>query len=136
MLDNNFFCFIISSIVLDLRLIGKGFSAGKKLCDFLGVSFLSKLAFRNRERNPLKVGKRCSQENKNSVLDDIKGTSDCQVLSVDGACQHRDYLSFNSCVSAISIDTGQILEVEIITQYFHIRSKSNSQSVEHICAND
>ncbi|GFU72820.1 hypothetical protein TNCV_2782851 [Trichonephila clavipes] len=28
----------------------KGFSAGKKLCAFLGLPFLSKLAFRNQEK--------------------------------------------------------------------------------------
>ncbi|GFX02196.1 CCHC-type domain-containing protein [Trichonephila clavipes] len=43
-------CLINSSIVLGLRIIGKGFSAGKKLCAFLGLPFLSKLAFRNQER--------------------------------------------------------------------------------------
>ncbi|GFU31372.1 CCHC-type domain-containing protein [Trichonephila clavipes] len=42
-------CLINSSIVLGLRIIGKGFSAGKKLCAFLGLPFLSKLAFRNQE---------------------------------------------------------------------------------------
>ncbi|GFU79184.1 CCHC-type domain-containing protein [Trichonephila clavipes] len=55
-------CLINSSIVLGLRIIGKGFSAGKKLCAFLGLPFLSKLAFRNQERKLLKATERVAQE--------------------------------------------------------------------------
>ncbi|GFT33742.1 uncharacterized protein TNCV_4382621 [Trichonephila clavipes] len=61
-------CLINSSIVLGLRIIGKGFSAGKKLCAFLGLPFLSKLAFRNQERKLLKATERVAQENINAAL--------------------------------------------------------------------
>ncbi|GFU81352.1 hypothetical protein TNCV_3723101 [Trichonephila clavipes] len=44
-------CLINSSIVLGLRIIGKGFSAGKKLCAPRFAPFLSKLAFRNQKEN-------------------------------------------------------------------------------------
>ncbi|GFT11878.1 hypothetical protein TNCV_1923871 [Trichonephila clavipes] len=54
---------INSSVVLGLGIIGKGFSAGKKLCAFLGLPFLSKLAFRNQERKLLKATERIAQEN-------------------------------------------------------------------------
>ncbi|GFT20072.1 hypothetical protein TNCV_4994531 [Trichonephila clavipes] len=59
---------INSSIVLGLRIIGKGFSDGKKLCAFLGLPFLSKLAFRNQERKLLKATERVAQENINAAL--------------------------------------------------------------------
>ncbi|GFW40506.1 hypothetical protein TNCV_2834141 [Trichonephila clavipes] len=68
-------CLINSSIVLGLRIIGKGFSAGKKLCTFLGLPFLSKLAFRNQERKLLKATERDAQENINTALSEIKGSN-------------------------------------------------------------
>ncbi|GFY64724.1 hypothetical protein TNIN_348921 [Trichonephila inaurata madagascariensis] len=46
---------------LGLRIIGKGFSSGKKLCAFLGLPLLSKLTFRNQERKKLKVTERVAQ---------------------------------------------------------------------------
>ncbi|GFV72023.1 hypothetical protein TNCV_2459561 [Trichonephila clavipes] len=82
-------CLINSSIVLGLRIIGKGFSAGKKLCAFLGLPFLSKLAFRNQERKLLKATERVAQENINSALSEIKGSNNFTKcgISIDGTLQ-------------------------------------------------
>ncbi|GFT23509.1 CCHC-type domain-containing protein [Trichonephila clavipes] len=100
-------CLINSSIVLGLRIIGKGFSAGKKLCAFLGLPFLSKLAFRNQERKLLKATERVAQENINAALSEIKGSNSFTKcgISIDGTWQRRGYSSLNGCVSAISVDT-------------------------------
>ncbi|GFT62795.1 uncharacterized protein TNCV_1698231 [Trichonephila clavipes] len=38
-------------------------------------------------------------------------------------------------VSAISVDTGKILDIEVMTQYCHICAKGNSQSSKHVCSN-
>ncbi|GFV64155.1 uncharacterized protein TNCV_3206631 [Trichonephila clavipes] len=106
-------CLIDSSIVLGLRIIGKGFSAGKKLCAFLGLPFLSKLAFRNQERKLLKATERVAQENINAALSEIKGSNSFTKcgISIDGTWQRRGYSSLNGCVSAISVDTGKILDI-------------------------
>ncbi|GFX80897.1 hypothetical protein TNCV_1908901 [Trichonephila clavipes] len=53
----------------------KGFSADKKLYAFLGLPFLSKLAFRNQERKLLKVTERVAQEKINAALGEIKGSN-------------------------------------------------------------
>ncbi|GFT36178.1 uncharacterized protein TNCV_4778151 [Trichonephila clavipes] len=37
--------------------------------------------------------------------------------------------------SAISVDTGKILDIEVMTQYCHICAKGNSQSTKHVCSN-
>ncbi|GFY60255.1 uncharacterized protein TNIN_500131 [Trichonephila inaurata madagascariensis] len=90
-------CLRNSSIVLGLR---KGFSAGKKLCAFLGLRFLSKLAFRNQERKLLKATERVAQENLNAALSEIKGSNSftkCGIL-IDGTWQRRVYSSLNGCV--------------------------------------
>ncbi|GFX79949.1 CCHC-type domain-containing protein [Trichonephila clavipes] len=96
-------CLINSSIVWGLRIIGKGFSAGKKLCAFLGLPFLSKLAFRNQERKLLKATERVAQENINAALSEIKGSNSFTKcgISIDGTWQRRGYSSLNGCVSAI-----------------------------------
>ncbi|GFU22754.1 uncharacterized protein TNCV_105711 [Trichonephila clavipes] len=92
-------CLINSSIVLGLRIIGKGFSAGKKLCAFLGLPFLSKLAFRNQERKLLKASERVAQENINAALSEIKGSNSFTKcgISIDGTWQRRGYSSLNGC---------------------------------------
>ncbi|GFU62523.1 CCHC-type domain-containing protein [Trichonephila clavipes] len=131
-------CLINSSIVLELRIIGKVFSAGKKLCAFLGLPFLSKLAFRYQERKLLKATERVAQENINSALSEIKGSNSFTKcgISIDGTWQRRGYSSLNGCVSALSVDTGKILDIEVMMQYCHICAKGNSQSSKHVCSND
>ncbi|GFT20922.1 CCHC-type domain-containing protein [Trichonephila clavipes] len=122
---------------MNLKIIGKGFSAGKKLCAFLGLPFLSKLAFRKKERKLLKATERVAQENINAALSEIKGSNSFTKcgISIDGTWQRRGYSSLNGCVSAISVDTGKILDIEVMTQYCHICAKGNSQSSKHVCSN-
>nr|XP_042909898.1 uncharacterized protein LOC122271719 [Parasteatoda tepidariorum] len=71
-----------------------------------------------------------------SALDEVMGSRDVAKcgISVDGTWQRRGYSSLNGCVSAISIDTGKILDVEVMSQYCRICSKGNKSS-DHICAN-
>ena len=45
-----------------------------------------------------------------------KGSSDIGV-SVDGTWQRRGYTSMNGVITAISIDIGQIVDVEIMSRY-------------------
>ncbi|GFX15362.1 uncharacterized protein TNCV_3302911 [Trichonephila clavipes] len=109
----------------------------QKLCAFLGLPFLSKLAFRNQERKLLKATERVAQENINAALNEIKGSNSFTKcgISIDGTWQRRGYSSLNGCVSAISVDTGKILDIEVMTQYCHICAKGNSQSSKHVCSN-
>ncbi|GFY02777.1 uncharacterized protein TNCV_3506571 [Trichonephila clavipes] len=65
--------------------------------------------------------------------------------SISGLCPHMNlkckncsfflFSSLNGCVSAISVDTGKILDIEVMTQYCHICAKGNSQSSKHVCSN-
>ncbi|GFY62546.1 hypothetical protein TNIN_81221 [Trichonephila inaurata madagascariensis] len=82
----NVSCLLNSSIVLGLRIIRKGFSAGKKLCAFLGLTLMSKLAFRNQERKLLKVTERVAQKNINAASGEIKGSNNFTKcgISIDG----------------------------------------------------
>ncbi|GFY07949.1 uncharacterized protein TNCV_2579811 [Trichonephila clavipes] len=101
------------------------------------LPFLSKLAFRNQERKLLKATERVAQENINAALSEIKGSNSFTKcgISIDGTWQRRGYSSLNGCVSAISVDTGKILDIEVMTQYCHICAKGNSQLSKHVCLN-
>ena len=46
----------------------------------------------------------------------IRGVADI-VVSVDGTWQKRGYTSLNGAVVAISIDIGQIVDLEILIRY-------------------
>ncbi|GFU82325.1 uncharacterized protein TNCV_4148921 [Trichonephila clavipes] len=103
-------CLINSSIVLGLRIIGKGF----QLCYvLLGLPFSSKLAFRNQERKLLKATERVAQENINAALSEIKGSNSFTKcgISIDGTWQRRGYSSLNGC------------------------RERHSQSSKHVCSN-
>ncbi|GFT17760.1 CCHC-type domain-containing protein [Trichonephila clavipes] len=117
-------CLINSSIFGGLRIIGKGFSAGKKLCAFLGLPFLSKLAFRNQERKLLKATERVAQENINAALSEIKGSNSFTKcgISIDGTWQRRGYSSLNGCGSAGNM--------EVVGAY-RIFERSNVRNVQY-----
>ncbi|GBL96020.1 hypothetical protein AVEN_199980-1 [Araneus ventricosus] len=110
-------------IVYGLRLIGRGFSAAEKLCSTLKLPSLSKMAYRSPEKRILlsvtEVAKKtmatAAQEVK--YLKTSKGNVTRRGVSVDGTWQRPGYNSLNGCVSVLSIDTGKILDVEIMSQY-------------------
>ncbi|GFV58845.1 uncharacterized protein TNCV_1260721 [Trichonephila clavipes] len=39
------------------------------------------------------------------------------LLKVDGTWQRRGYTSMNGCVAAISVDTGKVLDIEVMSSY-------------------
>ena len=39
-------------------------------------------------------------------------------VSVDGTWKKRGFTSFNGCVAAISIDTGTILDLEVMSRFY------------------
>ncbi|GFU19343.1 uncharacterized protein TNCV_3032611 [Trichonephila clavipes] len=62
----------------------------------------------------------------------LKKSKTCDVL-VDATWQRRGHMSLNSCVSAISIDTGKILDLEVMTQYCKMCELNGK--CEHVCSN-
>lgn len=133
-------------IVLGLRLIGRGYCAGKKLCSTLCLPFLSKCSFRSQEKTLLRIVESCAQENMTTASREVallKEVSNSKItkcgVSVDGTWQRRGYSSLNGCVSVISIDTGKVLDVEILSQFCRIcqtkTSRHSGNNNEHICAN-
>ncbi|GFX47120.1 transposable element Tcb1 transposase [Trichonephila clavipes] len=58
---------------------------------------------------------------------------------MDGTWQKRGYSSHNGCVSCISIDTGKVLDIEIMSHFCRMCSKKakvpDAASNAHVCCN-
>ncbi|GFW02128.1 uncharacterized protein TNCV_4854681 [Trichonephila clavipes] len=97
-----------------MRQIGKCFSAGFKLCGTLNLPRLSKTAYTNHENKLMLVNYQCKKllvlhPTKNKIVE-------CGIL-VDGTWQRRGYSSMNGCVAALSVDTGKVVDIEIMSSY-------------------
>ncbi|GFS72234.1 uncharacterized protein TNCV_2442691 [Trichonephila clavipes] len=104
--------FLNTLLVFGLRLIGRGFTAGKKLCT-LNLPYISKNTFRAHELM-LEAVQLCSEENMKAASKEVQNFKKSTTfgVSVDGSWQRRGHLSLNGCVSVISIDTGKILDLD------------------------
>ncbi|GFV95998.1 uncharacterized protein TNCV_2096661 [Trichonephila clavipes] len=128
--------------VYGLRLIGRGVSAGRKLCAVLNLPpFLSKLAFRQQEKKTLlsaafSIGEKIMNDAAKGIRQlkkSIHGIVNCGV-SVDGTWQRRGFSSLNGCVSAISVDTGKIIDFETLSQFCRkCNSRTEQQNVKLQC---
>lgn len=129
--------------VFGLRLLGKGFTAAKKLCSTLNMPVLSKFSFRELEKKIKNATTFCAKESMNKAAAEVKDVRKnkskiikCGV-SVDGSWQKRGYSSLNGYVSAISIETGKVLDIETLSQFCRIcqRFKNAKGSHESSIAN-
>ncbi|GFV36897.1 uncharacterized protein TNCV_4766951 [Trichonephila clavipes] len=114
-------------LVFGLRLIGRGFTAGKKLLCTLNLPCISKNTFRAHELKLLEVVQLCSEENMKAASKEVqnfKKITTCGV-SVDDTWQRS--------VSVISIDTETILDLEVMTQYCKMCELNVKR--EHVCSN-
>ncbi|GFT06122.1 uncharacterized protein TNCV_1595391 [Trichonephila clavipes] len=107
--------------VWGMRIIGKGHSSSKKLCASLNIPSVSKAAYKSCEKKLLNVASVVSKNAMIEASDEIrklKNTSDvaeCGV-SVDGTWQRRGHSSLNGCVAVLSIDTGKVVDLEVMSK--------------------
>ncbi|GBM30414.1 hypothetical protein AVEN_221005-1 [Araneus ventricosus] len=128
-------CSLNTLLVFGLRLMGRGFSAGMKLLCTLNLPYVCKKTFRIHELKLLEAVKYSCEENMKAAskeVQNLKKTTTCGV-SVDGTWQRRGHISLNGCVSVISIDTGKILDLEVMTQY--CKMCEMNIKCDHECSN-
>ncbi|GFW30735.1 uncharacterized protein TNCV_4088551 [Trichonephila clavipes] len=127
----------------------KGFSRAFKLCSTLNSPRLTKTAYKNQEAKLLKVVQEIAEESmvkaaaeivekkQNLSFDIVKWD-----ISVGGTWQRRGYTSMNGCVAAISVDTGKVLDIEVMSSYCPTckklqtmprNSEYESSKADHIC---
>ncbi|GFV49484.1 uncharacterized protein TNCV_4544671 [Trichonephila clavipes] len=107
-----------------MRQIGKGFSAGFKLFDTLNLPRLSKTAYTNHENKLMSVISEVSELSMQKAASELlvlhptkNKILECGIY-VDGTWQRRGYSSMNGCVAALSVDTGKVVDIEIMSSYF------------------
>ncbi|GFU82537.1 uncharacterized protein TNCV_4869201 [Trichonephila clavipes] len=94
------------------------FSAGFKLCGTLNLPRLSKTAYTNHENKLMLVNYQCKKAaSELLVLHPTKNKIVECGISVDGTWQRRGYSSMNGCVAALSVDTGKVVDIEIMSSY-------------------
>ncbi|XP_068750970.1 uncharacterized protein [Montipora capricornis] len=114
-------------IVYSMRTLGKGHTGAKKFCSLMNMP---PPPAPNNYAKISKVITTCLQsiakERMSKAAEEIrilKGQNDPPVnepvgcgVSFDGTWQKRGFSSRNGCVTAISIDTGKVLDVEALSQ--------------------
>ncbi|GFU94654.1 uncharacterized protein TNCV_732901 [Trichonephila clavipes] len=105
----------------------KGFAGAFKFCSTLNLPRLTKTAYKNQEAKLLKVVQVVQEVAEESMIKAATEIVEKQQnlssdivkcgISVDGTWQRRGYTSMNGCVAAISVDTGKVLDIEVMSSY-------------------
>ncbi|GFV68948.1 CCHC-type domain-containing protein [Trichonephila clavipes] len=84
----------------------------------------SQTAYKNQEEKLLKVVQEVAEESiikaATEIVEKKQNLSSNIVkcgISVDGTWQRRGYTSMNGCVAAITVDTGKMLDIEVMSSY-------------------
>jgi hypothetical protein len=102
-----------------MHTIGKGESAGKALCAMMNLP-KGPTRFQKCSKILSEAVKDCAVV---SMKDAVKKAVECNegatglTIAVDGTWQHRGHVSLHGVVSATSIDTGKVIDVEELTKY-------------------
>ncbi|GBN43332.1 hypothetical protein AVEN_249312-1 [Araneus ventricosus] len=106
----------------------------KLLCT-LNLPYVCKKTFRTHELKLLEAVKYSCEENMKAAskeAQNFKKSTTCGV-SADGMWQRRGHMSLIDCVTVISIDTGKILDLEVMTQY--CKMCEMNIKFDHECSN-
>lgn len=130
-------------LVYGMRQVGKGFSAAYKLCSTLNLPQLSHTSYKNHQKKLLKVVADVAENSMSKAAEEViaKREGDECGVSVDGTWQRRGYTSLNGCVAALSINTGKVLDIEVMSSYCVVCKKlQRMQGIEretltadHVC---
>lgn len=128
--------------VCGMRVIGRGHSSAKKLCATLNMPCMTKRTYRLCERKLLVASTSMAKDSMNEAALEVKNIKNCSNMpvmecgvSVDGTWQRRGHSSLNGCVAVLSINTGKLLDLEIMSKFCRIcnRLKTSKSLVEHAC---
>ena len=106
------------------RSVGCGRAAGKRFCGLMNMPPPPRpTPYARHNKEILRAVKKISLETMRDTareIHDIKPGSDEGIarygVSVDGTWQRRGFSSLNGCVSAISMDTGKVVDVEPLSK--------------------
>ena len=102
-----------------LRCIGKGFNAGKVLCAMLNLPSPPTRYSKYTDIIGECVNSVATDSMKSATQEAVavnEGNTDISI-AFDGSWQKRGHVSKNGCATATSIDTGKVIDFEILTKY-------------------
>eukprot|EP00795_Rhopilema_esculentum_P007254 gene7254-12939_t len=105
-----------------MRRTGNGYAGGKKFCAVMNIPTMpTKKNFMKLNSSLKSAVYDVAQESMKNAANEVKSiigkdNTDCGV-SVDGSWQKRGFVSLNGCVSAISMDTGKVVDVEPMSRH-------------------
>ncbi|GFV55417.1 uncharacterized protein TNCV_2463071 [Trichonephila clavipes] len=128
-----------------------GFSSSKKTLNYFEVNtrfVLTKTAYTNHENKLMSVISEVSELSMQKAASELlvlhptkNKIVECGI-SVDGTWQRRGYSSMNGCVAALSVDTGKVVDIEIMSSYCPTCRKiskmprsieSETFAADHVC---
>ena len=129
-------------LVYSMRTIGCGASRARRFCGTMNMPPPPRATpYSSHNKSLLLAAKQVAWETMSVAAKEITnlkgtdadGTADCGV-SCDGTWQQRGFQSLNGCVTAISMDTGKVLDVEPLSKVCKICQKhegDDQSSPEH-----
>ena len=126
--------------VYAMRAVGKGRSAAVKFCGLMNLPMpLHGNSYKSQEIALNAAAKKVANETMAeaaSEIHSIAGQNDVVEtgISADGTWQKRGYSSLHGVSTVISMDTGKVLDTEVLTQYCKscsLHEKDNKDTVAH-----
>lgn len=113
--------------VYALRSIGKGAEAGRVLCGILNLPD-PPTRFARYNTKLLDAVKEVASEVMSDAVKEACQESESGVdlaVGVDGSWQKRGFSSLNGVVAVTSVDTGKVLDIEVLTKFCACQNKKN-----------
>ena len=121
--------------VYGMRCIGGGLESGKTLCSILNIPNppVKYHKFNDIVTTALQaVAENCMQEAAKEAVMENEGSMDIAV-AIDGSWQKRGHTSLNGVVTATSVDTGKVIDVECLSKYCQQCKMPQKKEMQHNC---
>ena len=104
-----------------MRNLGQGYTGIQKFSTFMNMpSPMTVKNFDHSVRSITKATVKVAEQSMSKAVAEItKGSQDVTDIGVscDGTLQRRGFSSLNECYTAISLDTGKVLDTEVMSRY-------------------
>ena len=112
-------------LVYAMRSVGCGAAAAERFCGLMNMPLIPRASpYAAHNKALLKATKEVCQESMSEAAKEIhtlKGKAEGEVadcgVSCDGTWQRRGFSSLNWCITAISMDTGKVVDVEVLSKF-------------------
>lgn len=120
------------SLVYGLRCIGKGYSAAKTLCAMMNLPKPPVNFLHYNKKIGLSLKEVCNASMKSAATEAMEINESKDIVGAfDGSWQKRGHTSLNGVVTVTSVDTGKVMDVEVMTKRCQVCQKGKHNQDEH-----